>query len=117
MPESRVVYKIASKNMKKNTITWRLKIFGTELIKEVNATYKLLFLAIIFSGLRILKIRSDFTAEILTPSGRTKPAIAEITITKSKIFQLSLRYDFFVNKNPKAMILKIASTQKAPVMK
>lgn len=94
-----------------------MKIFGTELIKEVNATYKLLFLAIILSGLKILKIRRDFTAEILIPSGRTKPVIADITMMKSKIFQLSLRYDVLVKKKPKAMILKIASTVKAPVMK
>ena len=77
--------------MKKNTIIWRLKIYGIEFIKEVKATFKLLFLAIILRGLKIRRIRSDFTADILIPGGSTNPAIAEITIIKSKIFQASFR--------------------------
>ena len=103
--------------MKKNTITCRLKIFGTDAIKEVNATFKLLFLAMIFRGLKIRKIRSDFTADIFTPSGSKKPAIADMTIVKSRIFQLSRKYAVFVKRNPNPMILSIASIVKAPVMK
>ena len=76
--------------MKKKTMTCRLKIFGIELTKDYSAILRLLFLAMILSGRRILNIRRDLTAEMLTPGGITKPARADITMTKSRIFHGSL---------------------------
>ena len=83
---------MARRNMKKNTMTCRLAILGIELTKDVNAIFKLLFFEMIFKGLRILRIRSDLTAEILTPGGIRNPATAEITIMKSRMFQGSRMY-------------------------
>ena len=81
-----------SKNMKKNTITCRLAILGMELTSEVSAIFRLLFFEMIFKGLRILRIRSDLTAEILTPGGIRNPATAEMTMMKSRMFQGSRMY-------------------------
>ena len=78
---------MARRNMKKNTMTCRLAILGIELTKDVNAIFKLLFFEMIFSGLRILRIRSDFTADMLTPGGMRKPATADSTMVKSRMFQ------------------------------
>lgn len=108
---------MASKNMKKNTMTCRLAIFGTELTSEVSAIFKLLFFEMIFRGLKILKIRSDLTAEMLTPGGIRNPATAERTITKSRQFQASRKYVPFTKTKPKAMIFVRHSSVNAPVMK
>ena len=103
--------------MKKNTMTCRLAIFGIELTNEVRAIFRLLFFEMIFKGLKILRIRSDFTAEMLTPGGMRNPATAERTMVKSRMFQRLRKYAVCVLMKPKAMILVIASSVNAPVMK
>ena len=55
--------------MKKNIMIYKFAILGMDFTSEVRAILRLLFLEIIFKGLRILRIRSDFTAEMLTPGG------------------------------------------------
>ena len=108
---------MARRNMKKKTMTCKLAIFGIELTSEVSAIFKLGFFEMILRGLRILRIRSDLTAEMFTSGGITNPATAESTMVKSRMFQASRMYAVSAYMKPKAMILRMHSRVNAPVMK
>ena len=64
----------------------------------------------VLRGLKILKVRSDLSAALLT-WGRN-PTKEIITTIKSSQFHKSLRYEFLWKMNPKAMILIVHSKMK-----